>query len=421
LASKDYMLRCNVGGASFQLLDYGFVEEPYMIDGERLGTKVKLRGKAEVTGTNAADLASNVEFAARAFRGSVLAFEIYAFETLEYSMLEVDSIDGGPFVEHFEVLEQLDGEPLVKQITFKINNTRTVDGGGGGGGGSSGEPRRVTTTKRPDALREITYIGKIARLDAEAWWTNTRLPALLQPFNANKWIPDVEAVYVGKKQIEYRVTFTELATEIPAEYLATAVDFEHTFSRDRNAQHRQTDTLAYNVLLKPGADVVAMRDLLRPKPPIVVLSERFSYTNYHELRLQVEFVVLRSGSGNDLLEWEQTLENEVESIPVRAIPFSGLRPVILTDPFPVYTATIRGRAVGLSRYPKAPLTSAVFPTASLGATPKVKYRAINAVELETEWTYTYTFATSQQVQPATILLLGRPAAPEFVTGAPTQT
>jgi hypothetical protein len=409
----DALLNCTLGGAAFSLRDYGFREEVQFRDGAAVGTKITLRGTGEIRGSSASELSANLDSVRTAFRNKGYNFQIFALGVLEMQVLAAESIDGGPFTESFEALPQLqkDGERLVKQVDFVITNI-TAPPGDDGGGDEQTEPKKITTRTKPDGARVIEYVGKLTRADVETFWSRVQLPALIKPYPPATWVPEIQAERTGSTVIDYRVAFTELVIPIPDNVAADVVDEEFTYSEERDDQQRLIETRSYNLLVKPGSNIISLRDKIRPQSPTVILRERFSYTNFHEKRLQAEFVILRSGSGNDLLEWENSLQFDEESNPVTPVKYVGLRPMMLRSDFPVFTAVQTGRAVGLGKYPKA--ANKMFDSKFLGDTPKIRRRPINEVERETTWSYSFANDTQFNVQPADLAKLARPDKPDFL-------
>lgn len=425
MAQYDAIFKCSYGGASLQLVDYSVAEEGILSStGKRTNTRVKFAGRGYVEASSETDYETKLAAVRAAFEQSGLDLVVYGLSgKKEYECLAAQCVFGQPVVERMQFMEQGASAPLVKQISFAITATKLVLTPGG----TPSETYEVTTAVRPDRLREITYSGQVIGIDAVTHF-QTSLAARfaqygLQPTSPGaqtmevKWVPEYEqTVNDTGELLRYRVRFTELKVGISeARVDLGIVNAELNIASDRDEQMRKVETWTYDVL-STGSDVGQMMTELRPTAAALqgglIVRESFQYTNYHELRLQATFNILRGGDGNELLEWNQVVTIDgTEAAILDPVEYEGLRTVLLLKRFPVQRARQSGRAIGLAKYPKAP--DPIFGNVNYSANPRIERRVINQFELETTWSYEFVF--NSNVPTVTLAQLTRPAAPEFYT------
>jgi hypothetical protein len=449
MAEFDAIFHCTYGGEAFQLKDYVLTSETtFGPGGKRTGTKVRVTGTGYVEATDAADLTAKLESIREAFQVDGADLVITGLGGgVQVEILAAQTTKSGPHVERFELGESAGWPALVKPVSFAIFADQPTLGTGG----VPVDTYAVTTATRSDRLRQIGYAGELSGPDASAHFRTVVLPQRFALFGlvpppgstggtggtggggaggggtgptpssgqAGRWVPDYEdEVNDAGDVLRYRMTFTELEEAIPAAYLDAeigVVDFEYTFSADRDDQMRLVETRQYDVLLT-GNGYTLVRQL-RPEPPIVVLRESVRHTSYRERRVQATFVTLAAGDGNDLLEWRQTVSYDRTEDPVfQAVEYEGLPPVLLRKIRPVQRARQSGRAVGLGKFPKAP--PPVWGTANYAASPRVERNDLSNFEKETTWTYEYVF--NGAVPRVELDLIDRPTPPAS-PGFDTQT
>jgi hypothetical protein len=404
----DQLLSLNLGGASFQLDDYGYASEPIVKDGRgRAGTRLRLTctgwvsvGAEETT----ADYGAAVVAAVRSFSVSGQNVEVKEFNgALLVQILAAWCVDGGPHVT-FSLLPNKDGVGLVKRFSVTVNASTWLDGGGVNPTTEPSNAYTIRTTTGPDGLRRVEIVGELLGVDAGGYYRAQVVPTFRRAYPAASWglSERLEANTAGDKT-SYTITFAELVEPYPGAAPDLAVDGEHVDRKERDEQMRLVTRYSYDLLVVGSPQLLL--NTIRPKG-VTILRESSEVTHHLGKRLRAEFVVLAGGNGNDLLNFEQSF-NEVRSADVVEVArYAGLKPFLVRTPADVFRYQQRGRAVGLNRFPKPPDPL----TLPMTAPPQIQHTQLNGVECETTWQYDYATVDQYAVRLAD---LARPATPQF--------
>lgn len=404
MAAFDSILKASIGSTSFQLMDYSVRETPVTKDGlGQTGTKVTVQGDGWVEAADAASLTAAIAAMLAGFRIVGKNVTITGLGgAVEYQLLAASCVDGGPFVEIEIQLQQQRGEALVKPVRFTANGSTAPSGGTT----NLVDQFKVETTTRPDELRGITYSGEVLGPGAVGQYVDGILPALLAQYPDSDWThSDKFSTNAKQDKVDWQVTFVELAAPLPDAVDATAVDGEGTIRREGDEQMRLVTEIGFDLLVE--GDPTALLTSIRPTEG-VILKESSEITQFRERRLRASFTTLSGRDGNDLLNWEQTLEHEKEVTPLRVVTYPNGEPVFILDVQPAYV-TQRGRAIGAGQYPQAPEP---FWPDQLVDRPKIIHTPLNAAEFQVEWMYRFVFRTAPDAA-AQVALLARPGSPEF--------
>jgi hypothetical protein len=403
MAAFDTILKASIGSTSFQLMDYSVRETAVTKEGlGRVGTKVVIQGDGWIEAADAAAFTAAIVAALGSFRVDGQNVTITGLGGgLEYQLLAASCVDGGPFVD-VEIGQQSQrGEGFVKPVKFTANGSTAP-----GSGQQITDQWKVETATRPDGLRGITYSGETRGAGAVGLYVNGVLPDLLRQYPAAEWIHQ-QKYSSNRKQdlVEWQVSFIELVEPLPSTGDVTVADGEFTERKDRDEQMRLVRETSYDLVIE--GDAYSLLTTLRPADG-VILKESSEVTHYREQRLRASFVQLMGGDGNDLLNWEQTLEAESETTPLRVVLYPNAAPVFILEVQPSYLVQ-RGRAIGAGSYPVPP---APFWPDQLVERPKIITTPLNAVEMQVEWHYRFVFR-SPPTTASFVARLSRPAQPAF--------
>lgn len=403
MAAFDSILKASIGSTSFQLMDYSVRETAVTKEGlGRLGTKVVVQGDGWIEAADAAALTAAIAATLGSFRVDGQNVTITGLAGgLEYQLLAAQCVDGGPFVDIEIGLQQQRGEALVKPVKFTANGSTAP-----GSGQQITDQWKVETTTRPDGLRGITYSGETRGAGAVGLYVNGVLPDLLAQYPADQWIHQQKySTNVKQDLVDWQVTFTELVEPLPSTADVTVADGEFTERIDRDEQMRMVRERTYDLLIE--GDASSLLTTLRPTDG-TILKESSEVTHYREQRLRAAFTQLMGGDGNDLLNWEQTLEAESETTPLRVVLYPNATPVFILEVQPSYMVQ-RGRAIGAGSYPAPP--DPFWPD-QLVERPKITTTPLNAVEMQVEWHYRFVFR-SPPTTASFVARLARPSQPTF--------
>lgn len=400
----EALLSLNIGGASFQLDDYGVSFQPIVKEGKgRTGTKVELRGRGYVDGGagagSAAAMADGVTAASESFSVSGQNVVVTELGTLLVSLLAARFVDGGPHID-YELLGNLDGVRGVKKFQFVAYGEQKL---GDGNDPDNSYTLRVTTG--PDDVRKVDIDGEITGPGAAAWFTSRVLPEFTAAYPLSRWVPGhwMRRNFKGDKAT-YGISFEEIVRPYPDAGAGAAVDGDYTETVERDEQQRMVRRFEYDFLCV--GDPQALADVLRPQPHDGIVSESINVTHHKGKRLRATFVILESGSSNDLLDFSQSFGRSDAFPTVTAATYPGVKPFLIRNNEEPAHFTQRGRAVGLRRFPKAP--EPILPY--LTGEPVIVYSHLTEWEWETTWEYQYA---SVDAVTYDVTKLARPAKPLF--------
>jgi hypothetical protein len=416
MATFDSILKCSIGGTSFQLLDYSVKEEAQTKEGTgRTGTKVTIQGRGEIEASTTSAFGTAIGSTLAAMRPDGQDVIITGLDNVvEYALLAAQCLDGGPFVS-VEIGEQMkEGAALVKPVKFTVNGSNVS---GSGGGTPTKDKYTVETITQPDGLRGITYNGEIHGDGGENYFRNTTLVRLLAQYPAGRWVFSYKFDKNDTdNSVSWSVRFIELVNPLPTSQFGWSVDGEVATRRDRDEQMRFVEET--NIDLLVVGDPIALLAFIRRSIAGVILKENFETTKHKEQRLRGSFTTLRGANGNDLLNWEQTLETDKEDVPLKTIEYEIMPPVFVQIE-KVSRHVQRGSAIGAGRYPKEP--DLIYDAKYLEGKRRVTFAPLNAVEKKREWSYTFVFRSPPALTPDLMAKLDRPAQPLFYNvPAPTQ-
>jgi hypothetical protein len=332
----------------------------------------------------------------------------------ELRLLAAQCQNGGPHVK-WEMLPASAGGALRRE--FKLTATARV--GPGEAEQPSPDPDRPPGSRLADGKtqisvtvderRGITITGKISAFqDALGAFERTAWADAQARWPWPMWVLERRTdSSADGSECSWTITVKQVAAALPgAAGGSRALDGTVTRRRDRDEQYRLVEQTTMDLLIEGDPWTVVAG--LRPRLPARVLRESIDIQTIPELRVRASFNVVRSGEGNDLLEWEQTVEFLKEDAQLQAKRYPGIRPVLVYADWPVYGATQSGRAVGLGRFPRE--AEPLWPALIGEQGRKIRHRQVNAFECETTWTY--QFISDAPLVPETGRL-GRLADPRF--------
>lgn len=393
MADTDSMLKCSVGGSAFRLVDYAYSEKPMLGEVGRMGTEITLSGKGEISAATQTLLSAAIATLLAAMRTSGQDWTITALGGVtEIQVLSAMCLDGGPHCS-VDLVENLDGASLVRNVEFELTAKTTVDGSaqGTGSGEKNSNAYNQTTKETPDDLRNVTIRGQIAGPASRTYFDTTVVPFFDGKFAANKWVKK-EVSYQAKPAddfADYQIVYGELVEVFPlAGGIGQIVDGEATQTKERDEQGRLVRRVTFDFLLDgPNADQVMnkMRAMLLPA---VAIRERYAVTTHQEIRLQGELEVLAAANADNCLGWEQSLAIKTAAQAWEAMNFPGVYTLLIsTDPQPMLIVQ-SGSAVGLQKWVKEP--APIWPD-NLHEQPDIAFECANDFEWTTRWRYSYLF------------------------------
>lgn len=412
MAAFDSIFKLSIGSSGFQLEDYAYREEPIVKEGTgRTGTRAELSGEGWVEAASAAAFSTALAAAALSFGTSGQNVTVTGLSGVtEVSLLAAQCIDGGPHVA-FEMLPQMPESPLVKRFRFNAVAVRNT-GVGGGGGGDPANSYSITISTRADGLRQVRIEGELRGAGVSNYFTGTVQPLFDGLYPVNFWVPAREIKFnATDDQASYSLQYTELAEPLPvsASGADRAVDGEVIESTERDEQMRLILVISFDLLI--DGDPVKVRDAMRAGLVSPPLSERTAITTHQGVKLTGEFRILRGGNGNDLMDWNQTLETLEESTGLAALETPVGNPVLYVRERRALVYVQQGRAIGAGRFPKPP--DPIYPRENMENEPVIRFEQLNEVEHLTTWEYRFIFETAQVQLAAKLALLRRPAVPTF--------
>jgi hypothetical protein len=418
MGAYDNLLRCTVGGTSFQLEDYELRKSPIIKAGiGRTGIEVALQGVGWVESSDSpSDFATKVADAHGKLLVSGQDFSIHNFDAKVFEVLAAHCADVGPHI-GFEQLPGSEGNLLLYRFRFELSAILTADFGGGTTAASLYEESIQTAA---DGLRRVTRRGEFSINGASAVFLNTIVPAFRLIYGVPQWVVSHEyETDAADRTLSYTITANELRSPLPSAD-ANVVDGDGRIFTERDEQSRLTTTWDFRLILSDGnyqPVIDAVRAEIAAKGAIV--RERVQVMRFARMELILIYEQLRSGENNNLLNWEATLEilNEQMIWEVPYVPGVSMDPEIIKvgTAGPVHLVQ-SGYAVGYRAWPKAP--DPLFPD-DLEAAASVKYSVANDFERVTAWNYQMVLKEVSAVALEGMLRsMQRPSHPIFVGNVP---
>lgn len=402
MGAFDSLMSCSIGPASFQLDRYNVRVEPVTEEGRgRVGRRVRVEGEGYISAATPAAFTAALSAVRTAFDGSGQTLRITGIGgEVEYELTSGASLDGGPHYGYSIDAAPTGGAALHRRVRFTVEaDTAPADTGGGGGG----EPQyEVSIETRPDGLQRITRRGTLTGPTALAQFS-ALLASARSTFAPNTHVISHKyETNLQQTRVQFEITIEQIVGDLPIGSSAAAVDGTLTISTSIDAQKRVTETHSWDLLVV--GDVLSLRGELTPVGDgLVILSERFEVTTLREHRLRAEWVILR-GDGTDLLDWEQSIEVQEDGDRRAAADYPGASPLFYVAARMPATASQRGRAVGLKRFPNVP--PPLWGTAALESPGRVTRKRISENECETTWEYRFLL-NEQQVSAVDALSIAQ--------------
>lgn len=401
----DAIAKINIGGTNFSLGDFSLKSKPVVEPGKgRTSTEVHLEGWGWVeAGTDVNAYGAAVASAVGSFNKSGQDVAINEWGgALVITLNAAGCLDGGPHI-NFSLEPSQAESPLTKRFTFSIDANQKPDPTSN----TPDETYKVTTTTAADNTRQITISGDLAGVGLAAFYQGTVLPRWGSTYPPANWVMKQALQLNGTgDRGSYTISFEELIEPLPNGDGFTMADGETTFRVERDEQENLLLHTIWEgqVIGDPVKAIMA----IRPTPPESIRRESYEYTNLKGHHIKAEFVQLDSGSGDGLLDFEQTLGTNANFPTYQAAVYPGIGPIVVRDPDPPYRYLQEGRAVGLGQFPKEPEPLLPF----LSSPPVVQQEHLDEDRKQTTWHYEF-FATAR----ATLDLykLGRPTKPQFYT------
>ena len=406
MAALDALLKCTYGTTSFQLSDYSYSEDPIITaDLGRTGTKNSVSGKGWVEGTDAADFAAKLAEVRNGFRTWGQDLTITGLGgTTEVQILAAYCRDAGPHVS-FKMLEQGSGTPLIKEFEFTVQAITGQDFSGGGGGGAA---VGYAVEVKSDGLRRIKRRGVITQAGASAIYHNNVLPSMLASYPASNWVA-TQSYDVDSRDtlLNYEISFEEIKEPFVTGSQFEVLDGDWVQRVERNADHLLVFTISFDFAY--SGDPQRLLVALRPTGKTIV-RERWQDQRYKDRRFTGEIVWVDSADMNNVADWEQSIEFDDGNDVLNSTVVPGRDPVLFYGSKPVRRAVQYGRAVGISRWVKAP---SPFWTARTSGPGKITYKKINDSQWETAWRYEFMFSEPVPVDGNIFGRLNRPSVFAF--------
>ena len=402
---SDFMQLTVNGEAVIQIEDYSYHTEA-IVDKSmgRTGSTLTLEGEGFVQGDASGPFLTAASAASAALNRSGSIIEVLGLGgAIEARMTPGMFLNFGP---HLTVafLGKPDS-PFRRQVKFKATGETAPNLGGG----AVEVGYKVDTAVRPDGLKTITRTGQIKGARASALFLGVVLASSLSAYPLTGWIRTYKYdVNAAGDLLSYTIGLVQILNPLPDNGAGSGVDGEATTRTERDEQMRKVTTFSYDFLITGNA--TAFATIMRPAPPIVILKESFESTYYKEVRVRGSFTWLEGGDGNDLLDWNQTVDAVTDEVPLAIETYPGSPPDYIYKPRSGNVYTQSGRAVGVGRYPKPP--DPFLP--NYLEKPKFSFKRLNAVEYETTWSYVLVSPGIVEMNSGVLAQFERPKTPDFL-------
>lgn len=383
----DNFLHCSIGGASFQLAEYAYEEEPVVVEGQgRTGTKITLTGKGRIEAAALAALPAALGDAVGGLRIDSQPIVITGIGgASEVAILPPACLDGGPHV-RFK-LEANDGASLVTRPVSFIATASALPNWG-----AAIKAYTQTTDTAPSGLRAITRTGKFFDPNGYVRFCAEVVPAFLREFPWPAWVTRtrVDVDPLGQ-QVSYTLSARELAGRLigvgTADGDSAALDGECNIRRETDEQGRLVTTYDYDFTFM--GDPQRLIDLARPVPVpgdgAALLRETSDTTQIADYRVRCSFAVLE-GAGSPLTSFSQSLRMLTADPTLEEHDYPGADPVAVQAPARLVRVAQSGRATAVGCIPRPP--APIFPS-FLSDPPELTITQVNLAEWATDWSYTF--------------------------------
>jgi hypothetical protein len=422
MADFDSLHRISLGPATFQLVKYMPKWTPEIKDGVgRTGTIFSMTGEGYIQADTLSAFATALNNVRDAFNVSGQSVVVYGpNNTEEFRINPADCNDQGPHV-GLELLDQTDDTAMMRTVRFTVNAKLILKDAAGG---PVAESYRVTEEHASDTTQKVTYAGTLSGPNARAYLISITEPRLRALYDPRVWVENLRFdAGQNDSDIKYTISFEELKQSLGTPPLGDVqqanaiVDGLSTYRNTRDDQQRKVEVYGWDLLLSSANDFQNILDVLRraqhddqgqPKTP---LTESVELTGLRQIRLRAEYTYLSSGSGDKLLEWEQTIAVDIEDPVCASLEYPGIDAVIYRPAQPARGATQSGRARAVGDFPKIPAT--FFDERFLSKRRRPTRRIVNEVEYEVSWSYEFLFVSGTRQPAEWIAALKRPSSPSF--------
>lgn len=150
----------------------------------------------------------------------------------------------------------------------------------------------MSVATRASNLKAVTYRGEGRGTNAAAVFRTATQPRIRALYPANLWPLTTEEVKnVAEDRVEWTLTFTELATPLPAAPAGAEIfDGDLVRATELDEHYGKVQTLSIDFAF--SGDPIAIKDLVRPAGTI--LRERWDYNTHQDRRVKASFSMLSS-------------------------------------------------------------------------------------------------------------------------------
>lgn len=385
-----------------------FSSTPIIKDGTgRIGTTLEVTGQANFDGADPTDYLAKQSTIASILKMSGQHFEVRGLDgTVLHAISPAQAVEGGPHITH----EILPGSTALHGIVRFTVRAATASTGSGSGDDEPADTYNETITHRPDGLWLVRREGEINGPNSHAAFV-AAVAAQRARFPLPYWVLTYSERTSSTDELKtvYSIDSQELVGNLPVAGASAAVSGTWTESVSRDEQQRKVTRIDIDLLC--NADPSPFLASLRPTAGLIV-RESSSLEYLKEYSLKLSYEILASGSGDDLLNFQQT----VEVVPADTVweerTMPGLDPVLVQKPKVFAKLTQSGSALGLRR-PKPALP--IYPDNLLDCR-RITFSVPSQGEYGTAWSYVM-YAPSDVAIDDVIntarAMTQRPAVPEF--------
>jgi hypothetical protein len=411
MGSFDSHLRCTIGGsgaagAAFQLRDYAWAETAIIKEGlGRIGKTVSVTGRGWVETASASTFAAAVIAASVGLQVSGQDVVIYGLGgNKEAELLAAWCQDGGPHCS-FKILEQGGGSALVKEFEFSIEGKVGGEDGSNPDANPGTDSYKEEITRNPSGLYQVTRSGEVYGPGVSAWLLANRLPAFESAYPDGSW---TRTIKWDKNATDTKTAYTFSASQFSGSRPSAAMRggaIAQTMMRT-DAQ-RMEKSLSYDLTCAVGTDLQGVVDACRGQAAGLgtISSESIETQSMPEPHVRCRFTVLASGSGDDLLEFQQTIRIRQGGETYKAFGIPGRNPIVYTEEKKAWGYEMSGSATGLNRFPKPPDPDTIL----FESPPEISYDQVNEREKRTSWRYVRIEPNQWTIGAVELAALGRPS------------
>lgn len=372
---------------------------------KRSGVRWTLSGRVRIEGADRATLQASVDAAEAALisgGGNVrVTMPLPASVGGRHTEIEYGptlNFDGYPRGDCELLDDGVDGLTRLLQFTIESHPGGTGSGGGGADNDEVEEWTEDVETK-PDGLVVATRSGSYTGANAEARYDAAR----------DGWetsYPSTTHVYTTRvshsesgEAVSFSLEARQLAAALPHE---TAVDGEVRRAIDLDHASGVTTT-SIDVDLLIAGDPQVVYDTIKTANPGHLVRERQETTTHGEVRLRATLEFRSAEGGGDVVDWRQSIEDELVATVYEQLAYPGATPVLVAQADRYRSISQQGSAIGLTDYPA--------PAEPLGtnylARPTVKRELVGSgskPEYRTSWTYVFAVDDTFDATAVTLTL-----------------